>query len=211
MGNMMIELKARWFGLCDRVHLKESADGGWQRLAAAYVTPPRAYHCLRHISDCLTQLDRWDIAGVDLDSVEMALWWHDAIYDSRAKDNERQSAEYWRDFASGGRTASKHIDEVVRLIQATDHRAQAADAVGKLIQDVDLSIVGRAPEVFSDYERKIRDEYSWVSAADYANGRSEFLSKLITRDRLFLTDFGFHHFESIARGNIEKSLSCLKG
>lgn len=205
----MNELEIRWSRRCKRIGLDESSGSGWAQLTDVYATPHRAYHSLEHVSDCLIQLDLWEAEGIDRDSVEMAIWWHDAVYDSRAKDNEEQSALRWRRYSESGRLSSGFSGEVERLIRATDHCVQASDGAGQLIQDIDFSILGRAPEVFDAYEQKIREEYSWVTETAYFEGRSEFLKNLMERERLYLTGFGFESFEIRARSNIERLLSIL--
>lgn len=182
---------------------------GWERLTELYLTPPRAYHNLDHISDCLQQLDLHADGSTQQDVLEMALWWHDAVYDSRAKTNEERSAGAWMTFASGSPLDEAVRAEVARLIRITDHKAPAVDPAGQLIQDIDLSILGREEAVFDDYERKIRQEYSWVAEADYRAGRSNFLRVLLRRERLFLTELGWAKFESTARTNIARSLVNL--
>jgi len=202
----MNHLKPRWCRLCEQFGLGDVAIEGWNQLNLLHETPPRAYHNLEHVSDCLEQLDSWSGEAATSTSVEMALWWHDAVYHSRAKDNELQSALLWREFAEAHPTNSEFYESVCRLIRSTDHQSCATDPEGQLIQDIDLSILGRAPEVFDDYERKIREEYSWVSQGDYIAGRSTFLKNLSHRKRIFLTGFGFAKYETAARANIERSL-----
>ena len=65
-----------------------------RRLAALYAEPHRAYHHLGHVLDCL-ELARGVRDRLESPvAVELALWYHDAIYDSRASDNEERSAAF---------------------------------------------------------------------------------------------------------------------
>ncbi len=67
-----------------------------ERLITAYSAPDRHYHNLDHISECLGELDAARHLAADPVAVELALWFHDAVYDSRATANEERSADLAR-------------------------------------------------------------------------------------------------------------------
>jgi predicted metal-dependent HD superfamily phosphohydrolase len=71
-------------------------------LVARYREPHRAYHNLDHIADCLEKLElaRSMLRDDDFKAVELALFWHDAVYDPRAADNEEKRTEF-RHLSSG--------------------------------------------------------------------------------------------------------------
>ncbi|TIU73585.1 MAG: hypothetical protein E5W15_07330, partial [Mesorhizobium sp.] len=62
-------------------------------LAALYSAEDRHYHGLPHIEAMLALADEYRGLLDDPQAVEAAIWFHDAIYDSRAKDNEAKSAQ----------------------------------------------------------------------------------------------------------------------
>jgi len=61
-------------------------------LISAYTAPDRHYHDLRHVEALLGLSDACASAITDRDAVEAAIWFHDAIYDTRRSDNEERSA-----------------------------------------------------------------------------------------------------------------------
>jgi hypothetical protein len=67
-------------------------DADARALRQLYNEPTRHYHNNAHIEDLLGQLAQHHNAFDDPETVEAAIWFHDAIYDSTAKDNEAQSA-----------------------------------------------------------------------------------------------------------------------
>ena len=59
-------------------------------LLARYSEPHRRYHTLQHLAECFAAFDEIaDLAQHPAD-VELALWFHDAIYDTRRSDNEQR-------------------------------------------------------------------------------------------------------------------------
>ena len=57
-----------------------------------YRTPARAYHNLRHVEHCLKEFDAVKDKASNLAAVEVAIWFHDAVYDTKVSDNEEKSA-----------------------------------------------------------------------------------------------------------------------
>ena len=81
----------RWTALWPRAGA--SIPAGWyERLTAAYAEPHRHYHNQQHIAECLAEFDQARHLALQPEAVELALWFHDAVYDPKAGDNEEQSA-----------------------------------------------------------------------------------------------------------------------
>src|SRR5690348_1527399 len=74
----------------------EPVAKAWSDLESAYERPDRHYHTLRHIAQVLGTIDRLRDRALDPVSLRLAAWYHDAVYDSRAKDNEERSADLAR-------------------------------------------------------------------------------------------------------------------
>lgn len=185
-------------------------DDLFTALSAAWAEPQRIYHGTTHLVDCLAQLDAAPGEGADRRLVEAALWFHDAVYDPRATGNETRSAA-WASRALGrAGVPAATVSEVVRLVLLTRHTAPAADPAGRLVCDVDLSILGRGPEEFAEFERRIRAEYAWVPEATYRSVRGEILAGFLRRSPLYLTTHFRHKYEAAARRNLEAAVSRLR-
>src|ERR1700724_2078543 len=145
-------------------------------LVPAYAAPGRYYHGLGHIEALLRLADAYADAIVDREAVEAAIWFHDAIYDTRRQDNEEQSAEFAIERLSG-RAATDRIGRIAAMIRATAGRRllEFADAGAArdcaLFLDFDLAILGSPPAAFAAYEQAVRREYGWAGEALRIGGR----------------------------------------
>ncbi len=183
----------------------------YEDLVARYCEPHRRYHTLQHLDECLEQLD--DLRGLAErpDEVEMALWFHDAIYDVRRHDNEQRSAEWARESLLGGGVARDVADRVYALVTATDHRSPPQGRDAEIIVDIDLAILGAEPGRFEEYERQIREEYDWVTEEVFRCERGRILAGFLARPRIFRTDYFHERHEARARKNIGRAIQRLNG
>ena len=147
----------------------------------------------------------------DPDAVEIALWYHDAVYKTQlGSDSERESAELAIQRLSKAGVAQSLIDETACLILATKHQNTARfEANDKYLVDIDLSILGKPEPEFDEYELDIRDEYSWVPKADFKKGRSEILEGFLQREKIYSTGFFREKYEDQARNNLQRSIGKL--
>ena len=86
-------LRCNWFRLLDTFRVDASAaEPVLNSLIAAYSTPDRFYHNLEHIHEMFDMVQRlaWNIPLQP--EVNLAIWFHDAVYDTRSKDSEERSA-----------------------------------------------------------------------------------------------------------------------
>lgn len=193
----------RWTGICRRLGLDGTSE--WETIRDHYNHPQRAYHNLSHIADCLRQFDQCTGLVQDPIALEMAIWFHDVIYDPHSSENELKSAEMAELFLS-----STSLGLTVReLILTTRHRAEPRKSDSALIVDIDLSILGSAPSEYRRYATAIRSEYSFVPDNQYAAGRTQILSGFLKRPHLFYTPSFRDTLESTARMNLQAEIDSL--
>ncbi|GLQ80476.1 hypothetical protein GCM10007881_39950 [Mesorhizobium huakuii] len=186
-----------------------------QELSALYRAEGRHYHNLAHIEAMLVLAADYRALFGDPEAVEAAIWFHDAIYDSKAKDNEARSAAL-AEKKLAGRTDAGRLDRIGAMILATathqlprfDDNTATRDA--SLFLDMDLSILGAAPDAFDAYERAVRQEYDWVEEPMWRAGRGAVLKDFIARPRIFHTEEFRQRFEPQARLNMARSLETLQ-
>ena len=123
-------------------------------LVAAYSAPERHYHNLEHLAEMFRVVDRLSAQVEDPTALHLAVWFHDAVYDSRAKDNERRSGELAVDLLGPIGVPGSTIERIVQMIWATAHAAGAeppASPDTRVLLDADLAILGASEERYARY------------------------------------------------------------
>lgn len=179
-------------------------------LINAYTAPDRHYHNFAHIADCLSKLDAARDLADDARAVELAIWFHDAVYDPTRPDNELRSAELAAGELVKLGEPPHSIARVRQLILDTRHLAPPATRDGRLLVDIDLAGLAAEPHVFDVNTASIRREYAHVPDADYRRGRAEFLRGLADRARIYHTARFFDLYETRARANLARAITLLE-
>ena len=176
-----------------------------------YRDAARAYHTVRHLEECLAQLDQVRRRVRRPDEVEAALWFHDAVYDPRAADNEERSADLADKLLAPAGVATEHLAEIRRLVLATGHRgARDPQDDAAAITDIDLTILGAERSRFDEYEAEIRREYAFVPEDQFRRRRREILEAFLARPAIYATPWFHERFEAAARENLRRSIAALQ-
>jgi predicted metal-dependent HD superfamily phosphohydrolase len=199
----------RWRRLWQRLGARGDGAGTFSTLAAAYAEPARAYHTTEHILDCLAQFDLAEGEAERPTEVEAALWFHDAVYLPDRTDNEERSADLARGSLSQAGAPLEATSRVAELVLATRHVLAPTEADARLVCDIDLSILGRSPDVFDEFERRIRKEYAWVPDPLFRTRRAAILESFLRRDSVYQTDFFRERYETGARSNLARAIKSL--
>jgi predicted metal-dependent HD superfamily phosphohydrolase len=178
-------------------------------LVAAYSETHRHYHTAAHIDACLALLDSHAGLADRRPEVELALWFHDAIYKPLSGDNERRSAEWAGQFLAENLAPREAIDRVRRLVLATAHAAPAAGRDEALLLDIDLSVLGADADAYDAYEAAIRKEYRMVPMVIYRSKRAEVLEGFLRKPAIYLNADFRSEREGRARSNLALALSRL--
>jgi predicted metal-dependent HD superfamily phosphohydrolase len=180
-------------------------------LEVAYAEPARAYHTAAHIRDCLAQFDPSRHTARRPNEVEAAIWFHDAVYVPGAADNEDRSALLAQTTLADAGAPPEVGHCIAGLVRATQHLVIPSQPDAALLCDIDLSILGRTPEVFDEFERRIREEYAWVPEPVYRGARAEILAGFLRRGSIFQTDHFRDRYEIPARANLKRVIKALGG
>ena len=190
----------------------EPNDALADELLGRYREPQRHYHTVQHLCECLVYLESVLTRIPDAVAVELALWFHDAVYDlagSAAASNEQRSALWARQALLAGGAPADLAQRVHDLVMATRHDALPATSDQCWLVDIDLSILGAAPTRFDEYERQVRDEYAAVPESLFRRKRAEVLAGFLARPRLYSTQYFRDLLETSARANLNRSIAAL--
>lgn len=191
----------------------------WQEISDRYTEQHRYYHTLTHIVSLLNHLDIHQSNINNVDAVELAIWYHDIIYDPIRSDNEQKSADYFKQSLQS-RLLNSLIDQVVSLIIMTakhqvstqldkDNHKEISERDAKYFLDMDLAILGIDWPNYHTYTEHIRLEYAHVNDNAFREGRKTVLAGFLERERLYFTDDFYQKYEQRARHNIKREIKLL--
>jgi len=206
-----MELAVRWAGLVARWGApEEDVSRIGSALIERYAEPHRRYHTVAHLEAVADALFL-DLAA-DPVSVELAAFFHDAVYDPRAPRGANESASAalaGADLRSLGAPATS-TEAVGRLVMTTiDHRIDDGDPDAAVLADADLSILGSPAVAYDAYVRAVREEFGWLNGDGWRMGRSAVLRSLLDRRVIYATERGRQRWEARARANLEAELAGL--
>lgn len=200
--------KKRWQELMHRIGLDTHLNT-YSELLSCYKQKHRFYHNESHIDAVLKYYDESKKLANNCNAVEVALWFHDAIYKPYSSSNELKSANWAFNFLKEHKNDDTFAENVHSLIMATLHNASPKDNDEQLIVDIDLSILGSQTKVYAQFEKNIREEYKFVPNILYKKKRKEILSGFLKRERIYTHDFFHGKLEVLARANLTTTIEKL--
>lgn len=204
-----MRLIEHWRGCFSPLGLSEPDGGAFTDLMQRYSEPHRAYHTQQHLDECFSEFERARDSGQSRGAVGLALFFHDAIYDTHARDNEEKSAELARQTLATFGAGAALLGAITGLILVTRHAAMPETPDQQLVVDIDLSILGAPETRFDEYERQIRQEYSWVDEAIFRAVRCKILREFLERPAIYSTSAFHDRLELKARDNLRRSIAAL--
>ncbi len=200
--------RSRFIKLWKR-RIGDDGDSVFDELNQLYNQPHRRYHSPSHIEHCLQNFDISSFLMIDPASVEMALWFHDAIYNIPPTNNEQQSADFFLTKAKD-RGSAEHRSKVYRLINITTHQQEPSNSDEELMMDIDLSSLGSSWDEFIHNSHNIRIEHADVPDSEFYRQQKVLLDRLLARTQLYYTDFFRKRYEDKAVRNITRYLDTMK-
>jgi predicted metal-dependent HD superfamily phosphohydrolase len=205
-------LAEAWLRATHAVGARDDVAGAGAELLGRWAEPQRRYHDLAHLDAVLRHVDELADEAETAEDVRLAAWFHDAVYDPTARDNEARSALLATAVLSRMRVPDGHIGEVVRLVTLTaTHDPVEGDRNGAVLCDADLAVLAGNDAAYGRYTDAVREEYAHLDDPAFGAGRAAVLRSLIERPALFRTQHGRRHWEQPARANVAAELERLTG
>jgi predicted metal-dependent HD superfamily phosphohydrolase len=198
-----------WQSTWSDLRLPQPGASVLDELLARYAEPHRAYHTAQHLEEISIYFTQSRVLAADPGAVQLALWFHDAIYDTHKPFNEDESANLAVEVLTDAGATTSLRNSIRSMILATKHDAAPDSPDAALTVDIDLSILGASATRFDEYEAQVRYEYGWVPEEAFREGRARILREFLARPRIYTTDFFCDRLEMTARGNLQRSLTRL--
>jgi predicted metal-dependent HD superfamily phosphohydrolase len=181
----------------------------YEELIRRYCEPHRAYHTRQHLQECLQVRRRVNAACQAPAEVDLALWFHDAIYQPLRSDNELRSAQWLEAVARDSGLGDDVRRRLYDLVMVTRHDGAPTSADEAVLVDTDLAILGASAERFEEYDIQVRREYRYVPLFVYRRKRRQVLEGFLARGRIYTTAPYFAAFEQQARANFAGAIDGL--
>lgn len=202
-------IKTKWQELMN--HFKIVNDFGmYEKLINAYSEEHRHYHTLDHINHIFKIWNKCEVSAHKPKELELAIFFHDFIYNTSSTQNELMSAEVAKDFLSKNPIDKRSVNRVYSLILSTKHSYSLNEVDQKLLSDLDLSILGEESRTFDLYESNIRKEFQSVPKPIYIRERIKLLKKFLDKNFIYHNEHFKIKYESMARTNIQRSINHLQ-
>lgn len=221
-GDLTAPLKDRWASLVASIGGNAALTRRWWRkLSQRHSERHRWYHCFPHLRTMHSRLREFKQRGLLAcpQVCELALFFHDVIYEPTRSDNEAESAKLYLDFCADLRRSCTPTDQDeplplfarLPLEEGTQHILATSDHLNGCTTtrdtlaflDADLEVLAKPPAEYARYAEQIRLEYAHVDEAAYRQGRSNILRSFLEHDDLFFTPAMRNGpFEANARANL---------
>ena len=193
------QFKSHWLRFSSQLSIEQDVSQTLlNMLITAYKEPQRAYHTVQHIAECLAHFQNIQSSLNDSIAVETAIWFHDAVYDPKASDNELQSAELMKSVCNEF-LSEQQIEKVYQWIIATQKHQPSDDHDLNSLLDIDLAILGSNAERFAEYQQQIQFEYAWVESDVYKVKRKQVLQQFEQMNPIYQTRWFRYHYEKQAK------------
>lgn len=199
---------SHWHNLMTAFGMAENNET-YEALTLAYSEKPRAYHTLDHIAACFRHLDEVAAVTDRPHEIELALWFHDAIYKPFSSTNEDDSADMARNFLTENNVSADVTARIYDLIILTKDHGRPTSIDGQFMLDIDLSILGTASHIYAQFEADVRQEYKRVPRFIFRKKRKEILQGFLSRPKIYQTDYFYERLEAQARTNLSWAIANI--
>lgn len=181
----------------------------WIEIEKSYSGKSSHYHNLQHLETLFEEIENVKDKIKNFNTISFSIFYHDVIYDATSKFNEEKSADLAKERLGAVGLNNEDVQQVYEQILATKSHKKSDDEDTNFLLDADLSILGKSSQVYLEYTKQIRKEYSIYPDFLYKPGRKKVLQHFLALESIFKTEYFKNKYETRARENIEFELSIL--
>ncbi|XP_023288529.1 uncharacterized protein LOC105696018 [Orussus abietinus] len=197
----------------------EACEKWFVRLQEAYTDEKRTYHNLDLLHKKLEYYREIKSNLKNPGAFLLALFFQNFDYNPRALDGENKNVERFEAFADEAGVPADNetrTDTCALLGAAATHSTDAHKVGGAFgeedahyLLDLDMAVLGAAPDTYDEYRERIRREYSFLSEPMYTALRLKVLQNFVQIPNIFATKEFRERFEEQARENIRAEIELL--
>lgn len=208
----------------------------YSELIDCWCVANRHHHDIRHLLDMLKRIDTLAPEMTNANLVRIAAWFHGVVFSTSDLDvytrnggeNEIASAKIARKYLEQLGVDAKYQEQAAKLIIGLKKppKIDAEPTIGApkpdetstlemididqiALRDAHLGALAAEPQKYRHYLEDIRQEYAHIPQAHFLLARSQIVTKLLMRKRLFHSPLA-QQWEDPARENLEAELERLK-
>lgn len=171
----------------------------YQTLYKQYSQSHRKYHNWNHITSILNRVKS---TGIVLSVPQyLAILYHDCVYEIGKIDNEERSAQFLLD-----NVKMSEAEVAAKMILASAYHTYDQDIDDETQLFLDLDLHELSTDAYLDNTKAIRKEYKSYSPDKWVDSRIIFLSAMLSRNKIFYTEF---FDEQRARFNMNLEVTSL--
>ncbi|WP_343488049.1 Pycsar system effector family protein [Allomuricauda sp. d1] len=171
------------------------------------------YHNLRHtqrvVKSTKELAEHYKLEATKAETLELAAWFHDTGYTNGVSNHEKNSCGISEAFLSDNGFDKKRVEEVSRLIMATERYHEPQSLNEEIIRDADASHLGQ--KSYPDTSELLREELARLGIAEYtiSEWREENI-KMFRSEHQFYTDYAKENWQPRKDKNLQKIIKAKK-
>jgi predicted metal-dependent HD superfamily phosphohydrolase len=147
-------------------------------------------------------------------AVELAVFFHDLVYEPQGSANEVESIAEFAKFAKEVGVGENLLRDVSKMVEATiSHALGEVEAEKRgdleLFLDFDLEVLSRSWDEYEVYAGQIRKEYECYDDEAYIAGRIKVLESFLQRERVYFSEWFHREKEEVAKTNLRREIELL--
>ncbi|MCX8525032.1 DUF5706 domain-containing protein [Chryseobacterium formosus] len=166
------------------------------------------YHNFIHTTYAVQKADEiikhTNLSEVDREKVLLALWFHDVGFtDCNAEGHEQRSTVIMKEFLKKDNFSDEYIDEVSKLILATEKYHQPQGLLEEIMKDADFSHF--ASPFYNDSAEALRKEWELTGGMCFSNDEWNVMNvDFLKNKHKYFTDYAKENWEPLKMKNVKK-------